>query len=83
LSLGYSWPRARLASPQLHGLHLRDWGGWRESRATLRSSESAAYSKGEGDSRLMGAGAGADALEVCCEHTEGREWREVRKEFKL
>ena len=48
----------------------------------MRNSENAAYSR-EGDSRLVGAGAGADALEVCCEHTEGREWREVQKEFKL
>jgi len=48
----------------------------------VRSSESAAYSR-KGDSRLVDADAGADALEVCCEHTEGREWREVRKEFKL
>jgi len=48
----------------------------------VRSSESAPYSR-EGDSRFVGAGTGADALEVCCEHTEGREWREVRKEFKL
>ena len=47
----------------------------------VRSSESAAYSM-EGDSRLVGADAGADALEVCCEHMEGREWREVRKEFQ-
>jgi len=45
---------------------------------SVRSSESAAYSR-EGDSRLVGA----DALEICCEYTEGREWREVRKEFKL
>ena len=44
----------------------------------VRSSKSAAYS-GEGDSKFVGA----DGLEVCCEHTERREWREVRKEFKL
>ena len=48
----------------------------------MRSSESAAYSR-EGDSKSVGADAGADALEVCCEHTEGGEWREVQKESKL
>jgi len=48
----------------------------------VRSSESAAYSR-EGDSRLVGADTDADALEGCCEYTEGREWREVRKEFQL
>ena len=49
----------------------------------MRSSESVTYPRGEGDSRLVGVGAGADALEVCCEHMEGIEWREVRNESKL
>jgi hypothetical protein len=41
----------------------------------VRSSESAACSGGgAGDSRLVDVGAGADALEVFCEHAEGREW---------
>ena len=31
--------------------------------------------KGQGDSRLVGVGAGADVLEVCCEYTEGSEWK--------
>jgi len=29
--------------------------------------------RGAGDSRMVDVGAGADALEVCCEHAEGRE----------
>ena len=39
---------------------------------SVRSSESAVCSGGgAGDSRLVGVGAGADALEVCCARAEG------------